>query len=100
MSETCSLTNFPFFFLHGKPTDQCFPFGSIPPGALQRKIWGLFSWNQPLYLYYYILNDFSVQNTVLWKTKYKETFKLVILLAIVKKCGHCVPDKLLFRGHW
>lgn len=76
------------------------PFGSIPPGALQRKIRGLFSWNQTLYLSYYILNDFSVQNTVLWETEYKETFKLAILLAIVKEYGHSVLDKLLFRGHW
>lgn len=73
------------------------PFGSIPPGALQKE--GLFPCSQPLYLYYYTLNEFSVQNTVLWETEYQETFILAILLAIVKKYGHCIPDKLLFRGH-
>lgn len=96
MSNARSLPNFFFFCLHEKPTDQCFSFGTIPPGALQRKMGGS-PWNQPLCLYSYTLNDFSLQSTVLWETEYKKTFILAILLAIVKECGHCVPGKVFLE---
>jgi len=35
--QACPLTFF-FPFLHEKPTDQCFPFGLVPPAALGRKM--------------------------------------------------------------
>lgn len=33
----------------------------------------------------------------MWETEYKETFVSGILLAIVKKCEHCVPDKVFLE---
>lgn len=38
MSQACPLTHFVLLSLYDKPTDQCFPFGSVPPGALGQKM--------------------------------------------------------------